>query len=524
MIRANLAAEAIAAIGVAHAIRFGGRNVVVRVERVGFSCVHDAIFVRIFQTVALRTAIGVDHEHVCCGKTNVAIRDAMHRRRIGVRLAAIGSNFRTVEKSVVVAIEIERIDESIVIGICRGIIFEAIEQSVVIAVGVVFVGPVLIFDVIDEPVVIGVAATVVDDPVAIVVDSVIAHIGHRHSCGGIALRSALGIAYHYAARGTCAKTNRARIAKAQAIVVRAVAIVIQTIAKLGRGHSDRGIAAGSTQGVTRDLSRRSTSSETGRTRRTDVETIVDRAIAILILPVARFSDRTGQKIRNALQCSGITVRQPRAANARQGRGTNHAALGIVLIDDAIAIVVETIAQFRRRHSGDRRTDDVVVHALENSRFLTYANACGTWLTILRTRFYQDGLRGRTRAVHAIRVTGRMKVPTDVIGGRCPHEGGRKGRWADGSACGEQTENLANRETRQITAIRGSAHDVRLHELTDIDDVVGVRGTRRRRRGNGFNDEIERGRADVPIRTIARLHNDLHRVLTPPVGALKVPAE
>ena len=74
-------------------------------------------------------------------------------------------------------------------------------------------------------------------------------------------------------------------------------------------------------------------------------TIVDDAIAIVIQSVANFSGRRNRG--HTRERSALTLERPRSTYAGLSRHTRAAAARIAFVDDAIAIVIDTVAKFSR---------------------------------------------------------------------------------------------------------------------------------------------------------------------------------
>ena len=104
-------------VGDAIAITVGEAGVIARVIRITFTRSDHTIEIGVFATIGNTTAVAVRHQWIGGGRAAVAIRSAGCRSWVGVGVVALIAKLGTVVQTVVVAIGVEHIDETVTIGV-----------------------------------------------------------------------------------------------------------------------------------------------------------------------------------------------------------------------------------------------------------------------------------------------------------------------------------------------------------------------------------------------------------------------
>lgn len=212
---------------------------------------------------------------------------------------------------------------------------------------------------------------VVDDVIAIVVETIADFIRRKHRLR-TNQRSVLTL---IGARGANAEfpSNHAGHAR-RAFIRGAVAIVVDAIACLVLGHRrllarDRTVAASTRPQRTSALKPRH-----ARLAAAGIA-IVDHAVAIVVLAVADFSSR--HRIRFALERTGRAIECSLGTCTGQTSGTHDAAAGVTFVGRVIAVVIDAVADFGRRHTwhtGLRNASGTSLHGPFTAAYTTRQRA------------------------------------------------------------------------------------------------------------------------------------------------------
>ena len=139
-------------VGVDHAAvvpAFAGR-------RIGLPAVERAVQVRVLGAVGRAAAIGVLLQWIRLGRARVGVGDAVTCGGVGPGTAAGQPELGAVVETVVVAVGIEGVDQSVAVGVLVPIGLGAVRRTVVVAVGVVGIGPADHFVEVADAVTVGV--------------------------------------------------------------------------------------------------------------------------------------------------------------------------------------------------------------------------------------------------------------------------------------------------------------------------------------------------------------------------------
>jgi hypothetical protein len=154
------------------AIAIHDRRIVGRIVGIAFARIDLTILVEVFRPIRNTTIVGIRIERIGRRRAHVRVRNALIRIRVRRSIRAIEAHFGAVEKAIIVAIGIERIDEPIPIAILTWSDFGSIDNTVVVAIGIVRVGAILLLEHVGKAVAIAIEAAVIDGAVTIVVHAV----------------------------------------------------------------------------------------------------------------------------------------------------------------------------------------------------------------------------------------------------------------------------------------------------------------------------------------------------------------
>jgi hypothetical protein len=201
---------------------------------------------------------------------------------------------------------------------------------------------------------------IVDERVAVVVEAV-ADLGARRRQGNADDRPALARALTGAADAR--QVGLAGLADAEALVRRAVTVVVEAVADLVARHSD-GVAldgAVATHGPA--VGADAASAGVAPLIALGVA-LVDLIVTVVVEAIAELGRR--QAIGHALDIALDTVGQTGGAGAAEPGCTGHAPLRVVLVDLTIAVVVDGIADLGPRHA-DLKTEQAAGAAVREAR-------------------------------------------------------------------------------------------------------------------------------------------------------------
>ena len=119
------------------AIAVDNARVVGRVIGIALARVHHTVEIRILRTIADAALIGVRLQRTGNGGTIVTIRGACLGRRSGVRIVAQMARLGAVEEAVVITVGVEHVDEAVAVAIVGEVGLVTVEHTVIVAVLVV---------------------------------------------------------------------------------------------------------------------------------------------------------------------------------------------------------------------------------------------------------------------------------------------------------------------------------------------------------------------------------------------------
>lgn len=201
---------------------------------------------------------------------------------------------------------------------------------------------------------------IVDRAIAIIIETV-ANLGRRRRIGHTDERPALALKGSLSAHAGLTRHARSTTTRI-AFVRRAIAIVVESVANLIAGLL--GLSANECSVRTRARPRRTYPGQTRRTSRSTAGiALVNETIAIVVFVVARLRGRLHRL--NTNEPAVLALKRSGRTNPGQRSRARATTAGIALVNEAVAVVVLVVARFRRRLQR-LYTNEPAVLALERS--------------------------------------------------------------------------------------------------------------------------------------------------------------